>query len=354
MSSHALACQDCHVECTYDRAVRFGEGMYGVVWRCPRCRGDSLDLCPVGPLVPTAESCLNCGKAYSGAAACAACGLARADVLPALGIAAEPGDAIAEADALAARGLFRAAFAALNRGLIRDPTAVGLWDRKRQYLVVVGLAPLGAEMAESALDAGAPAELLYVLGRAYQDAGDHAEAVGAYRQYREARPDGGWVAASFANEGNSARALGDDLAAEGLYRRAIDRDPAQPVFRYNLARLLADHGRWDEVIAEATRGATGATGPAATRLHALRALAHAERMEADEAVRCAEAARAESPNDVQANYLVGRGLALLGRLEEARAAMRRVLELDPGNADATRGLTMIEDALKPRPWWKVW
>jgi hypothetical protein len=48
---------------------------------------------------------------------------------------------------------------------------------------------------------------------------------------------------------------------------------------------------------------------------------------------------------------------MLGRLEEARDEMNQVLGLDPHNADAQRGLSMIEAALGPttaRRWWQFW
>jgi hypothetical protein len=48
---------------------------------------------------------------------------------------------------------------------------------------------------------------------------------------------------------------------------------------------------------------------------------------------------------------------LLGRLEEARDEMNRVLALDPDNADARRALGMIEAACPPKKgkrWWQFW
>ena len=46
-----------------------------------------------------------------------------------------------------------------------------------------------------------------------------------------------------------------------------------------------------------------------------------------------------------ARYLRGRALALLGRLPEARADLRRVLTLDPDHEEAKRALRMIGDAM---------
>jgi tetratricopeptide (TPR) repeat protein len=77
----------------------------------------------------------------------------------------------------------------------------------------------------------------------------------------------------------------------------------------------------------------------------------------DEALRSADAALAIGANSVRAHYLRGRALALLGRLEEARNEMNRVLTLDPNNADAQRGLNMIGAAIQPKVskrWWQFW
>jgi tetratricopeptide (TPR) repeat protein len=77
----------------------------------------------------------------------------------------------------------------------------------------------------------------------------------------------------------------------------------------------------------------------------------------EDAVRSADAAVALGSDSVRTHFLRGRALGLLGRLEEAREEMSTVLRLDPNNADAHRGLAMI-DAVEPlptfRPWWQFW
>ena len=37
---------------------------YGVSWGCSACDYKALDVCPLGPLVPSDADCLNCGVAY--------------------------------------------------------------------------------------------------------------------------------------------------------------------------------------------------------------------------------------------------------------------------------------------------
>jgi tetratricopeptide (TPR) repeat protein len=77
----------------------------------------------------------------------------------------------------------------------------------------------------------------------------------------------------------------------------------------------------------------------------------------EEALRSANAAVALGSGSLRTHYLRGRALALVGRLNEARDEMTSVLGLDPDNADARRGLGMIDAALRAtarKPWWKVW
>src|SRR5436309_11520096 len=98
MSTHPLHCATCSRQCVYDRCAPFGEGqegIYAVAWRCPEGHGLSLDVCPVGPLVPARGLCLNCSEQYPSEvedAQCGACGLSRRACPAALGLA----DAVAD------------------------------------------------------------------------------------------------------------------------------------------------------------------------------------------------------------------------------------------------------------------
>src|SRR5262245_26047238 len=114
MSVHPLHCSTCDQECVYDRCAPFGKGqetIYAVTWRCPEGHGLSLDVCPVGPLVPAQALCLNCGAQYSSAAAdarCDECSLARHQCPAALALGdALADDPVASARAAFAQGLFR-------------------------------------------------------------------------------------------------------------------------------------------------------------------------------------------------------------------------------------------------------
>src|SRR6516165_898220 len=103
MSAHPLICETCQRECVYDRCAPFGQGqqtVYAVAWRCPEGHGHSLDVCPVGPLVPERDLCLNCGNPYAAKTpdgTCSACGLSQQACPAALGFPDPPPEPISAA-----------------------------------------------------------------------------------------------------------------------------------------------------------------------------------------------------------------------------------------------------------------
>jgi tetratricopeptide (TPR) repeat protein len=124
------------------------------------------------------------------------------------------------------------------------------------------------------------------------------------------------------------------------------------------ARFLNSIG-FNRTAAEMLDSALGRFNSAADRISLLEEQAYlwAECNRGAEALRTAEAAMAIGSNSVRTRYLHGRALALLGRLEEARNELNQVLTLDPDNADAKRGLKMIDAAYRPmdrKHWWQFW
>ncbi len=158
MSTHPLHCSTCGRDCVYDRCAPFGEGQegsYGVAWRCPEGHGISLDVCPVGPLVPARGLCLNCGAAYPSDppdAQCGECGLSRRACPAALGLEdAPPDNPIASARAAFAQGLFRRGLAILNQALQEGLELLEPWFLKARFLNSVGFNRTAAEMLDGAL-----------------------------------------------------------------------------------------------------------------------------------------------------------------------------------------------------------
>jgi len=75
----------------------------------------------------------------------------------------------------------------------------------------------------------------------------------------------------------------------------------------------------------------------------------AECQQGEDALRSAEAAVGLGSTSLRTHYFRGRALALVGRLEEARAEMAAVLALEPDNPHALRAVGMIDDALRSGP-----
>lgn len=158
MSTRPLHCRTCTRECVYDRCAPFGEGqeeLYAVAWRCPDGHGLSVDGCPVGPLVPKRELCLNCGTPYLSDAidaVCGACGLTRAACPAALGLVEAPADPIAAAHTAFAQGLFRRGIAILNHALQEGAELLEAWFLKARFLNSVGFSRAAAVMLDGTLD----------------------------------------------------------------------------------------------------------------------------------------------------------------------------------------------------------
>jgi hypothetical protein len=158
---------------------------YGVGWGCSACDYKALDVCPLGPLVPSDALCLNCGDAYPSTAAdaaCPGCGLTRAGALAFLHPENVPIDPGAAARDLFGRGLFRRGLAVLNLALARDPGQETPWLLKGTLLEGLGLQSHLLKMFEAALAAGGPTSLLINYGSALHRAGRHEEAIAASRR----------------------------------------------------------------------------------------------------------------------------------------------------------------------------
>jgi tetratricopeptide (TPR) repeat protein len=257
VSVQPLDCSTCHKVCLFDRIAPIGEdeNSYGVVWKCPGCQQLAVELCPVGPLVPTRDNCLNCGEMYNSSDVCPACGLTDSLCAGSLGLHQEfEADPIEVAKTAFHQGLFRNGLAVLNRAIRDDRAPPEAWFGKSRFFNMLGYNRSAAEMIEA------------ILNR-------------------------------------------------------YDKDDARIELLGEAAFLWAEAGRGEE------------------------------------ALRNAQAAFDLGSRSIRTHYLRGRALALIGRLNDARAEMIRVLEMDPENTDAKRGLAMIDDALgstKRRPWWKLW
>lgn len=355
MSIRPWNCETCKKPCNYLGLQLFSgqdDGVnYGVGWGCPTCDYKALDVCPLGPLLPDPEVCLNCGgnlPAGKEEPACPGCGLTPTAALPFLRLSAmPPPDPAAAARDQFGRGLFRRGLAILNQALAKDVGQESAWLLKCSFLEGVGLQRLMIPMIEGALALGAPHSLLINHGSALHQAGRYQEAANASRRYLEEAPEGPWAGAARTNLGVSLRMLGDDASAEELYRQAIQLEPNQPLHYRNLGQLLMDQRRWAGALGAMEAGLERAASTE-DRIRFLEAITYvyAEEGRGEPSLRSIEQAIALGAATARTHYLRGRALALVGRLEEAREEMARVLEIDPENEDAPRAREILEEALK--------
>jgi tetratricopeptide (TPR) repeat protein len=348
MSIRPKRCEKCEKECGHHgvrlHAGRDEEATYAVSWRCAGCDYKTIDVCPVGPLVPDGARCLNCGGPYPSGdeARCGRCGLARDAARKFLGLAAPPADAVDAGRELLRRGLYRRGLAVLNEALQRDASLERAWLLKCSFLEGLGLHELAAKMLEGAMARGGPSSLLINYGSALHRLGRSEEAAAAARRYLDREPDGRWAAAARTNLALALRKLGDDDGAEGLFREAIRRQPGHVIHYRNLAQLLMDQRRWAGALGVLEAGlARATTGEDRVLLLEALAFVYAEEERAEPALRHIDQALALGAGGVRARYLRGRALALLGRLDEARAEISAVLAKEPDNADARRALEML-------------
>lgn len=158
---------------------------------------------------------------------------------------------------------------------------------------------------------------------------------------------------TLAQYGQGLMLQGRNAEAAECLRRALTGNPREPVAVSNLARILAGEGRWEE--ARALYGSFLAAGDlnfeVARDYGRFMQAWGSETGRADllsEAVRALEpVARTHYSRDPQTLFALGRACAGLGRTEEARTYMLRVLELQPGNPDALQMLAEIEAAASP-------
>lgn len=215
---------------------------------------------------------------------------ANPDALHLLGLALrQGGDVAAAADCLKRsvdlaprRSDFRVNFGNLLRSNGR------LRDAEEQYSIALELEP-NSRIARLA------------LARLLNEGGAH-EAARAEAQVlveNDARDAEAWTAL-----GQAQRALGDLVAAEASYRRALELKPGYGVARHNLGALLGELKRAEESLAELDRAAAAGIAGAQLQFNRGRALMELGRL--DEAEAALAAAATAAPRDVRSQALLAR------------------------------------------------
>src|SRR5262245_47251729 len=118
MSVAPLICPSCGSLCLFEGLGQFPPGSqetYAVAWRCTACKKRNVDVCNLGPLVPTPDSCLNCPTRYRNESGeCPGCGLTVAQARSFFGLDQPGSESLAAAQEAFDRRLYRRGHAILN------------------------------------------------------------------------------------------------------------------------------------------------------------------------------------------------------------------------------------------------
>lgn len=350
MSVHPLRCEACDVDGVFERAARFPgeagqEATYGVSWCCPQCGARSLDLCPVGPIEPHAQQCPNCGRDDAAAEECAGCGMTRAQALSFLEVGAHGGDAIAKARACFATGLFRRGFAALDAQLRRHPRDDQAWCEKGRWYQWLHLERAAIACYRRALELQYEPATAIALACAHAELGEQSEAIHLYDDLLAHHPSGDLSGVAFANRANAHAASGDGARAVADYEAALRCEPRRATHYLNYALLFGRTRKWADAEAVLSRGIDAVERSEAVPLLLERARVANEQEHAEEGLLAADAALALVADHPRALYQRAWALGMLGRLEEARGSLVRLLQLHPDDKNAARALGQIEAAL---------
>ena len=253
-------------------------------------------------------------------------------------------------------GLVRRGLGRLNRQLRADPTVVEAWKIKVRLYQQLGFHDSAARALRHAANVSRTPSLLVSAGYSLQELKRHEDAVAVYRELLELAPASDEAGIAYCNLANSLSHLGRDVEAEDAFKTAMALEPTRATHAFNYYAHLRRGNRWEEAIVILKAGLPNASDKL-LRGSFLRALsfAHAERDEGVPALAAAEEALAVDGQSTAARYLRGRGLALVGRLDEALVEMRAVLSSDPENADAKNAIAMLERAgvrVAKRPGWR--
>lgn len=360
MSTQPYRCEACDIETSFVAAGKYPEddpkeATYGVTWRCPECGELSLDLCPTGPLAPTARSCLNCGKNRDPKKACPDCGMTEAETLAFLRIDDAKVRTLENAEAAFDQGLFRHGFAIVD-SLLRKAPNVALWKAKGTQLQILKLPVAAAHAYEEALAIKPDPIVEIALAVARSDAGDTAAAEAIYDKLVD-HDDAEVSGVAHANRGNLHEAKDDVDSAKRDYEAAIEREPGRIAHYQNLSRLFTKRKKWRDALEVVERGIAAMGEADATPLLLEKARAENELEDPEAAMATADGILEKEPEHTRALYHRAWAQGLLGRLDEAKETLETLLDIDPTNKDGKRALAKIEAAranAKKKPWWKIW
>jgi Flp pilus assembly protein TadD len=175
------------------------------------------------------------------------------------------------------------------------------------------------------------------------DGPDDAEAEVVIRRHLAVRPNDG---ASLYGLGRLRARQGDDEAAVALFRHALARLPDLAPIHNELGVSLDRLGRWDEALAELDQAIARDGAYDVARGNRAMVLFAASRFdEAVDALAAVATSGSEAVADIRTSLLSAliRAARKTGRLAEAEAAARTVLDANPGDARTVEQLALILD-----------
>jgi arylsulfatase A-like enzyme/tetratricopeptide (TPR) repeat protein len=187
-------------------------------------------------------------------------------------------------------------------------------------------------------------DVLLRLGQAALERADHKSAQTFFERALAVSPASGEAEAGLGN----VALLRDDLpTAEAHFARAAQLDPTAEDAHYNLGALY--HRRGDLVRAEAEYRRETTARPGNVKAHHYLGLLYAQQNNYDGQLEAFQTVVRLNPGSAQGNFLLADALFQKGRVQEARAHIRRAIVLDPKEEQPYLLLAAIEDKLGNQP-----
>ena len=241
-----------------------------------------------------------------------------------------------EAQRLLALGRSREAVAPLHRAVGGAPRAGVIWRLLADIQLLSGDVAAARIAYDRMLAAVVPDERLRPSADALAE-GRLEDAEGLLKDLLNAEPSN-LPAAHLMAEALARR--GELPAAEALLAHCLARAPQLHLVRQSLALLLHRQGRPGEALIELDRLLV--REPRNNRCRVAKAAIMTELGDYAGAAEVTVALLEDFPDQPQAWMVHGHGLRTLGRIEATVAAYRRVLELDPGRAEAWWSLANLK------------
>jgi tetratricopeptide (TPR) repeat protein len=344
MSWSAPLCPHCHSPSRFEAPVPDGPDFAcGLAWRCDACELELLELIPHGPAHPRPGHCLNCDHRLDARGCCPDCKVEHRQIVERVQQHCGLPPQIEKIEELREVGLFRVALNAVHLRLQANPADVEALALCGRLLHGMHRPVAGISFFRRALALEADVDVQIHLGAALADSGSPREAIELYEQILAGQPSLEQRTIVLTNLGGCHSALGDPRRGEGYHRRAIATNPEDLGARWNLFANLHGQGRNGEALEVIDQAMllSMLEPDELENMHAYRAELLIRLGRLDDALAAVDASLASDPEQPDRLFLRARILLALGRREQARRALLRVLAHVPGSRAARELLAQI-------------